>query len=847
MGRFWLSLFACLICKSWLVQGQTCLPEDSREKFSSCSSCFQEAGSGCGWCLEPDKDNQNLAKGCVSASKCSPDKFLAGNTNENHRANTPLGDSMHIKPQQTILKLRPNMKHKLEFTAKKSENAVDIYFLLDLSGSMGLYKQQLETIPEKLVEDIKKRTSDYQFGYGAFREKPMTPMSKIVPGMEYDFEHFQSLTKATDRLKQQIRKSEVSANYDTPEAGLDGLAQVILCQNEIGWRNHSTHIIVFITDAPSHIAGDGIIGGIWKPYEHRCSLEKDRNSQKLVYNSLENDYPSLSEISYLLEKHQKTLIFGTPSVVLPLYQQIVSEQVIYRAAVGDIGTKGEGLRALVAEEYNKIEGSLQVSAINFRPSRFASAVKIKLDATCKKKQVTRTDVSCAGVNVKDQIKITAEIELDKKVCGINTRVSFDLHIFGQSRSTLAVDIDPMCECENCPAEPNPAPCNQNGDRRATKVCGACQCVDNQGDTCQCSKEGGVELNKLIEQCQSGPGKSECSGHGTCHCGICKCAPGFFGKYCGCRKRNSNCGEAEGRGVPHCEQEKSEVSGKVSCKCNPGWKTLAGHGQPCECSTRTDWCEDPITKNECNGDGSCVCNKCDCNSKEGEFCQKPTGVNEDNPTCDRLAPCILLDVYEKDPEVSDAYKSDWRKRCKDKSRYSCFVVFNNTETNDNDNTTVIGDNTQEEDNGLNTTCTAEPRVLDGFKKCSIAVEFNNCFIDVRHDAIKGLNDYDLSNYWKRHNLYVVYEDKKPQLQCQAPINMGLLMGSAGGAGMFLFIIAFLSYCIVVNIRDRNQYKEFKEFERSAWADGDIKGNKLHQEKSSLRQSIKNRMSRRVSFK
>merc|ERR1719320_1864447 len=201
-----------------------------------------------------------------------------------------------------------------------------------------------------------------------------------------------------------------------------------------------------------------------------------------------------------------------------------------------------------------------------------------------------TDVSCAGVNVKDQIKITAEIELDKKVCGINTRVSFDLHIFGQSRSTLAVDIDPMCECENCPAEPNPAPCNQNGDRRATKVCGACQCVDNQGDTCQCSKEGGVELNKLIEQCQSGPGKSECSGHGTCHCGICKCAPGFFGKYCGCRKRNSNCGEAEGRGVPHCEQEKSEVSGKVSCKCNPGWKTLPGHGQPCECSTRTDWCE-----------------------------------------------------------------------------------------------------------------------------------------------------------------------------------------------------------------------------------------------------------------
>eukprot|EP00091_Calanus_sinicus_P005687 TRINITY_DN16185_c0_g1_i1.p1 TRINITY_DN16185_c0_g1~~TRINITY_DN16185_c0_g1_i1.p1 ORF type:complete len:207 (+),score=34.01 TRINITY_DN16185_c0_g1_i1:140-760(+) len=187
----------------------------------------------------------------------------------------------------------------------------------------------------------------------------MTPMSKIIAGVNYDFEHFQSLTKETDQLKKKIKDSDVSANYDTPEAGMDGLAQVLLCEKEIGWRKDSTHIIVFITDAPSHIAGDGIIGGIWKPYEHKCSLVKDsKDPSKMVYNSLENDYPSLSEISYLLEKTQKTVIFGTPSVVLPLYKQMVTEKVIYRAAAGDIGTKGEGLRKLVVDEYNKIEGSL---------------------------------------------------------------------------------------------------------------------------------------------------------------------------------------------------------------------------------------------------------------------------------------------------------------------------------------------------------------------------------------------------------------------------------------------------------------------------------------------------------
>ena len=221
---------------------------------------------------------------------------------------------------------------------------------------------------------------------------------------------------------------------------------------------------------------------------------------------------------------------------------------------------------------------------------------------------------------------------------------------------------------------------------------------------------------------------------------------------------------------------------------------------------------------------------------------------DGPTCDRLGPCILLDVYENDEKVPDSYKKDWKNRCKDKNRYSCFVVFNNTDTNGNENTTANLDDSAKVDDGLKTTCTKDDRGLDGFKKCSIPVEFNNCFIDVRHNAIDGLNDYDIDNWRRLHNLYVVYEDNSPQLVCQDPINMALLMGSAGGAGMFLFIIGFLSYCIVINIRDRNQYKQFREFERSAWEDNDnVKGNKLHQEKSSLRQSIKNRLSRRVSFK
>ena len=117
-----------------------------------------------------------------------------------------------------------------------------------------------------------------------------------------------------------------------------------MCGEIIGWRPDVTKIIVLITDAPQHISGDGIVGGMWRPYNHTCQLERKPSAwvkttvngrtvapQAMVYPSLEYDYPSLSDINYALNQEQMTLIFGTPSGVLPLYTQMAGEGgVIYR-------------------------------------------------------------------------------------------------------------------------------------------------------------------------------------------------------------------------------------------------------------------------------------------------------------------------------------------------------------------------------------------------------------------------------------------------------------------------------------------------------------------------------------
>ena len=46
-----------------------------------------------------------------------------------------LGKNVNIRPQKIHMEQRPNWKNKFQFKAKKEQNAVDIYFLLDLTGN----------------------------------------------------------------------------------------------------------------------------------------------------------------------------------------------------------------------------------------------------------------------------------------------------------------------------------------------------------------------------------------------------------------------------------------------------------------------------------------------------------------------------------------------------------------------------------------------------------------------------------------------------------------------------------------------------------------------------------------
>lgn len=64
---------------------------------------------------------------------------------------------------------------------------------------------------------------------------------------------------------------------------------LILFQNNIQWRKDATHLLVYVTDAVFHYAGDGKLGGIVTPNNGHCYLDgrgRYTKANEMVYSIL---------------------------------------------------------------------------------------------------------------------------------------------------------------------------------------------------------------------------------------------------------------------------------------------------------------------------------------------------------------------------------------------------------------------------------------------------------------------------------------------------------------------------------------------------------------------------------
>ena len=147
---------------------------------------------------------------------------------------------------------------------------------------------------KEIAAKIEELTYDYRLGFGSFIEKPRIPFTMGKTSPAYAFHHIMNLTHDSTEFEEKVLDltTKFQTNIDIPEAGLDAIAQVMLCPEIIGWEEYRKKIIIVMTDAEMHFAFDGILGGITDKFPmEKCRLDNDQYDEQNDY-----DYPSFGQV-----------------------------------------------------------------------------------------------------------------------------------------------------------------------------------------------------------------------------------------------------------------------------------------------------------------------------------------------------------------------------------------------------------------------------------------------------------------------------------------------------------------------------------------------------------------------
>ncbi|XP_044531065.1 integrin beta-3 [Gracilinanus agilis] len=537
---------------------------------NSCQQCLA-VNPLCAWCSDEnfalgasrcDLKENLLKEGCELESiefPVSQIRILKARP----LSNTGSGDSSKItqvSPQKIELRLRPDDSQTFSVQVRQVEDyPVDIYYLMDLSNSMRDDLQKIQSLGTKLASEMRKLTSNLRIGFGAFVDKPMSPYMYISPPEAlknpcyelkttclpmFGYKHVLTLTDQVTRFNEEVQKQNVSRNRDAPEGGFDAIMQATVCDEKIGWRNDASHLLVFTTDAKTHIALDGRLSGIVQPNDGECHIGSDNYYSA----STTMDYPSLALMTEKLSQKNINLIFAVTRSVVSLYQNY--SELIPGTTVGMLSRDSSNVLQLIIDAYGKIRSKVELEVRDL-----PEELSLSFNATCLNNEVIPGLKSCVGLKIGDTVSFSIEAKV--RGCPEQTEKSFTIKPVGFKDSlTISVTFDCDCACQ-AQAEPHSSRCNQGN---GTFECGVCRCGPGWlGAQCECSEED-YSLSQQ-DECSPQEGQPACSQRGECLCGQCVCHSSDFGKvtgkYCECddfscvRYKGEMCSADTGKDAVNC--------------------------------------------------------------------------------------------------------------------------------------------------------------------------------------------------------------------------------------------------------------------------------------------------------
>ncbi|KAK7082572.1 Integrin beta-1 [Halocaridina rubra] len=612
----WKLLLAILLT----AVGGACAQNDCSFQ-TKCNECIQTPG--CMWCASLKNAQDNTASHCISTqtsnvqSICEPGSLENPSNNQSITEDRPLSRSdnlqsahetiVQLKPQKIKLQLRKGTTEKIALTYRQAVGyPIDLYYLMDLSYSMKDDQEQLAQLGSRLTSTLKNLTTFYTIGFGSFVDKVIMPFVDMHPSKidtpcagcakPYSFRNDLPLGPNGDLFSQKVREAQISGNLDSPEGGFDALMQVLVCKDEIKWRDQARRIIVFSTDAKFHQAGDGKLAGVVVPNDEKCHM--NALGEYDAYASY--DYPSIGQINKISKEKDIYIIFAVAEND-NLYSDL--SKVVENSSYGKLTSDSSNVVDLVKDQYNKITSIISLT------DNSSDAISIRYSSNCKNPNAEPvTTNQCLNMREGDEVTFHLDVELNN--CPAYKRGEVVEVKTLQDSLILEIEFNCNCDCEKQDDGNLPA---TNCSNVGAVVCGICKCFDGyRGEQCQCKTDGSGEELSDEEKCKANTNDTEvCSGNGACVCGVCSCYNNWSGKFCHCNRRQ-------------CLSEEGELcSGKGNCACDQCACNIGYEGRACECQT-SDACRKPGDLEICSGNGDCKCGQCVCNSTQevrysGQYC------------------------------------------------------------------------------------------------------------------------------------------------------------------------------------------------------------------------------------
>ncbi|XP_066531018.1 integrin beta-8 [Hoplias malabaricus] len=572
---------------------------------STCGECLSR-GPECAWCFQKtfldgayisercDSVDQLLLKGCG-------EEFIE-NPRVKVEVNTTLSSSQ-VAPSDISIQLRPGSEASFIVEVKQLERyPVDLYYLVDISASMQNYLDSLKTVGVTLSHRMKDHSSDFRVGFGSFVDKPVSPYIDVHPSTianpcsDYEvqcrpahgFIHVLPVTENMTDFMHVIQEQRISGNMDAPEGGLDAMLQAAVCQKEIGWRPEAKHLLMVMTDQPSHLALDSKLAGIVVPNDGKCHLVDNAYSQ-----STKMEHPTIGQLAEKLLGNNIYTIFAVDQMQYMWYEDLVD--LLPGTYLGKMLSKNSNLTNLVVDAYKKLlsDVEVEVGVEDSESDRFW----VDVTPLCPNGSIPTKNGKCSNVQPKQTVFFN--ITVGMRSCPVQglregQEVVVVVKPVGFNES-VTVRVRQACDCS----------CGEAGPCHEEPEPSACVPVPEASP--------GTERS-LMDSCREEAGGPVCSSRGACVCGACVCDQSNLGTIYGkfCEKDDFSCPYVGGL---VCGGHGQCVSGE--CVCRPGWI-----GENCGCPLSTESClsADGLV---CSGLGKCVCGQCVCEDHRhsGAFCEK----------------------------------------------------------------------------------------------------------------------------------------------------------------------------------------------------------------------------------